>query len=100
MSGGVVKKCVYFNSGYCRYTKKEMGCNNLHPKDVCELQGCREKSCLNSHPKKCKFGDECWFQSSCSYSHGNKKFHTEEQKYKWVNLKKEIENLKKEIDNL
>ena len=59
MSGGIVKKCVYFNSGHCRYTKKEMGCNNLHPKEVCELQGCREKSCLNSHPKKCKFGDEC-----------------------------------------
>ena len=51
MSGGVVMKCKYFNSGYCRYTKKEMGCKNFHPTDVCEVEGCREKECPDRHPK-------------------------------------------------
>ena len=56
MSGEVVKKCSYFNSGYCRYTKKEMGCKNYHPSDVCQLPECREKA--YRHPKKCKFEDK------------------------------------------
>ena len=51
ISGGVGKSCLYLNSDYCKYTKKEMGCKKLHPKDMCELQGCRESSCLNRHIK-------------------------------------------------
>ena len=29
-----VKKCRYFNAGFCKYSKK--GCRFLHPKDICK----------------------------------------------------------------
>ena len=95
MSDGVVKKCKYFNSGYCRYTKKAIGCKNFHPTDVCKVEGCREKECPDRHPKKCKFEDECRY-SSCLYNHVKKVVHTKEQE----NLQKEIDVLKTEIHNL
>ena len=86
MSQGVVIKCSYFNSGYCRYTKKEMGCKKHHPSDDCTVQGCREKACPNRHPKKCKFEDKCMFQSRCSYKH-----------FKEVSKNKEKEKLQEEV---
>ena len=95
MSGGEVMKCKYFNSGYCRYTKKEMGCKNFHPTDVCKVEGCREKECPDRHPKKCKFEDECRY-SSCLYNHVKKVVHPKEQE----DLQKEIDVLKTEIHKL
>ena len=94
MSGVVVKKCSYFNSGYCRYTKKEMGCKNYHPRDVCQLKECREKTCPDRHPKKCKFEDKCMFQSRCSYQH-SKQTSKEQDK-----LQDEIKTLRAEIDQI
>ena len=44
MSQREVKKCSYFNSGNCRYTKKENGCKNCHPIDECKIQGCKQKN--------------------------------------------------------
>ena len=93
MSGVVVKKCSYFNSGYCRYTKKEMGCRNYHPSDVCQLPVCREETCPNRHPKKCKFEDKCMFQSRCSYKHYKEIYQTKERD----NVQEEIKTLEAEI---
>ena len=101
MSQGEVKKCSYFNSGYCRYTKKDNGCKNFHPIDECKIQGCKQKECPGRHPKKCKFNDECRFRTICSYSHAEKSIVNEDQ-IKLSNdiliLKTEISNLKKEND--
>ena len=96
-----VKRCSYFNSGYCRYTKKENGCTNFHPIVECKIQGCKQKKCPGRHPKKCKFNDECRFRTSCSYSHVEKSIVNEDQ-IKFSNdiliLKTEISSLKKEND--
>ena len=93
MSGGVVMKCKYFKSGYCRYTQKEMGYKNFHPTDVCKIEGCRE--CPNRHPWKCKFEDECRY-SSCLFNHVKKVVHPKEKE----DLQKEIDVLKTEIHKL
>ena len=54
----VVKICRYYNFGYCRYTKKN-GMHEFHPKDDCQVLGCRGTTFPNRHPKTCKLKDEC-----------------------------------------
>ena len=96
-----IKKCWYFSSGYCQYTKKENGCKYFHQIDECKNQGCKHKECPNRHPKKCKFDEECQFRTSCSYNHVKKSIVNEDQ-LELLNdiliLKTEISNLKKEND--
>ena len=68
----VIKKCKYYDKGYCKYLKK---CRYFHPIDICkthlEEQKCKEKGCRERHPKACK-----WFQRdigckrlNCQYLH-------------------------------
>ena len=42
----VIKKCRYYDRGYCKYLKK---CRYFHPLDICkthlEKQKCNEKGC-------------------------------------------------------
>ena len=71
-----------------------MGCKNYHPRDVCQLKECREKTCPDRHPKKCKFEDKCMFQSRCSYQH-SKQTSKEQDK-----LQDEIKTLRAEIDQI
>ena len=54
-----VKKCYYFNFGYCQYTMKENGFTKFHPIDECKIQGCKQKLFSGRQPKQCKFNDEC-----------------------------------------
>ena len=62
-------KCSYFNSGYCKYTRKENGCNFYHPTEHCKLLKCKDKECQYRHQKKCKHGEKCRFQTRCEYFH-------------------------------
>ena len=39
------KKCPYYNKGYCKYTRKEGGCQNVHLKSICKKLNCKHKSC-------------------------------------------------------
>ena len=82
-------KCSHFNSGYCKFAKKEKGCKFYHPQTTCELPNCKDKKCPARHPRSCKFGDTCSFQTRCSYKH---------EKYK--PSKELIENTSKEVDQL
>ena len=51
-----IKKCRYFNKGYCKYTVK---CRYFHPEEICKdhlkSQHCKVKHCKDRHPKVCKW---------------------------------------------
>ena len=67
-----VKKCKYFNSGYCKF---KTDCKFLHPKEICTiyLEGgeCDRKLCKNRHPKVCKWlqGKSGCQRNDCDYLH-------------------------------
>ena len=69
MSEGTMKKFSHYNSGFCRYIKKEYGCKHFHHKENCEITVCKDKECPKRHPNICRYLDQCRFQSQCSYSH-------------------------------
>ena len=99
MAGEIQKKCSYYNKGYCKFTRKEGGCRNFHPKNICKKLNCKDKSCEERHPKPCRFDDCCRFQTRCQYNHERQAAnhnHSEEVK----SLTEEIDTLKREIDNL
>ena len=73
--GNKRRKCRYYNRGYCKHTIK---CRYLHPENICkvnsETQSCKEKQCMDRHPKLCK-----WLKQSggckrqnCAYLHCDK----------------------------
>ena len=103
MTEVLTKKYTYFNSGYCRYVRREKGCKFYHPTDICESKKCDIKKCDKRHPKNCRHGDTCRFQTRCLYNHKmtNKERtneHSEETERGIANLKSKITLLKKEID--
>ena len=73
-SDKIVRKCRYFNRGFCKYRTK---CKYTHPKETCkeysENQRCKTKDCPFRHQKECKWSkkDEgCKRGSDCEYLHG------------------------------
>ena len=86
------RKCLYFNSGYCKFSKREYGCKRYHPEQNCQITGCKDKVCPYQHPKKCKFAETCRFQSRCAYSHDNN--------IKERSVNEELDIAVKEIDKL
>ena len=44
MTEVLTKKCSYFNSGYCRYARREKGCKFYHQTDICEFKKCDIKN--------------------------------------------------------
>lgn len=96
MSQDSVKKCSYYNSGYCKYSKKENGCKKYHPTESCAQINCKNQGCPLRHPKKCKFLEKCIFQKRCCYKH--EKEPTKEDKI--IAEEKELNNLKSEISLL
>ena len=70
-----IKKCRYFNKGYCKYEEK---CKFGHPLEICEIHleslKCTIKGCKRRHPKTCK-----WFsrevgckRQNCDFLHGTR----------------------------
>ena len=90
------KKCFYYNSGYCKYSKKENGCKDFHPTESCTQINCKNQGCPLRHPKKCKFLEKCSFQKRCCYKH--EKEPTNEDVI--IAEEKEVNNLKAEIETL
>ena len=95
MSEEVKRKCSYYNSGYCKFSRREKGCKFSHPEDNCKLSKCKDKLCPSRHPKTCKFGEECRYQTKCSYSHV--RVFERNKTSEITRLKGDIENLKAEI---
>ena len=95
MSEEVKRKCYYYNSGYCKFSRREKGCKFFHPEENCKLSKCKDKLCPNRHPKTCKFGEECRYQTKCSYSHVG--IFERNETSEITRLKGDIENLKTEI---
>ena len=68
----VVKKCRYFNGGYCKYKAK---CKYFHPTQICsqylDRMKCEGQNCSKRHPKICKWSQKqtgCQRQG-CAYLH-------------------------------
>lgn len=91
-------KCSHYNSGYCKFAKKERGCRLFHLEATCELPNCRNKKCPDRHPRSCKFGDTCIFQIRCSYKHAKEK--VAEKSTSIEDMVKEVDQLKVDIEKL
>ena len=87
----IQRKCKFYNSGFCRYKDE---CFFIHPKTICIEEACRDKNCLDRHPKQCRYEDKCRRRLSCLYKHKEMN-HSE-----YVTLKSSNEHLKKEIQML
>ena len=88
------KKCSYYNSGFCKYTKT--GCRSIHPSKTCNMKNCSSKACPDRHPKFCKYGSECTYKTTgnCCYSHDKQPFDSDTNKRETVN------NLSKQLDSV
>ena len=98
------RKCLYYNSGYCKFSKREYGCKKYHPEQNCKITGCKDKACPFRHPKKCKFAETCRFQIRCAYSHDSEKERNFNEELDIAvkdihKLKAEIVKLQNENDN-
>ena len=91
-------RCRHYNSGYCKFAKKDRGCRFFHPEATCELPNCRNKKCPDRHPMSCKFGDTCLFQIRCSYKHA--KDRAPEKSTSIEDFVKEVDQLKVDIEKL
>ena len=98
MSQGDKLKCSHYNSGHCKFVKKEKGCKFHHNERVCEIQNCKDKKFSGRHPKSCKFGDTCRFQVRCSYKH--EKDQPPKEIISIENTSKEVGQLKADIAKL
>ena len=98
-----VKKCLYWNVGYCKYSDK--GCKYFHPDDNCEKSFCNDKSCQKRHKRFCKHGSKCKFlkDKSCAFKHDRQIFKTAQLEETPMDAKlylAEIDMLKCEIEAL
>ena len=70
----------------------------LNPEENCQIQKCKDKLCPRRHPQTCKFGEECRFQTSCSYNHPKRC--AENKAMEAIRLKRDIEDLKADNQKL
>ena len=94
------RKCIYFNSGYCKFTRQENGCRYLHPAETCKVIKCRDKECPFRHPKNCRHGERCRYQTKCMYHHRSLRSYTNNTDEKTKKLEQEITVLKAEVSKL
>ena len=77
--------------------KKENCCRYAHPTESCKTQKYRDKGCPLRHPKTCRNGQQCRYQSRCMYQH--LKDVTNNSSGFEKNTEHITKNLKAEIDN-
>ena len=96
------RKCTYFNSGYCKFTRKENGCRNLHPAESCQIPKCRDKGCPLRHPKTCRYGTKCKRIDVCQFKHNVKEIHIDADHIKKdiIEEKEKVQSLQADILNL
>ena len=67
-----VKRCRYFNKGYCKYEKK---CRYFHTVEICKVYlkdgKCNVKGCKERHPRVCKWylRDVGCKRQNCNFLH-------------------------------
>ena len=52
-----VRKCYFYNIGYCKFIDK--GCKHVHPEEKCALSKCTDNGCPKIHQKYCIFKASC-----------------------------------------
>ena len=93
MAGPPSQKYFYHNSGYCKLSRSKNGCKKYHSTEICQINSCTSNTCPQRHPKICKYGVNCMFQTKCSYRHNDKTTYNLQNN----NIIKDIESLKAEI---
>ena len=63
-----VKKCSYFDTGYCKYGEK---CQFRHYLIKCEILDCENENWGFCHPKPCEHRKKCRYYSKgiCAYEY-------------------------------
>ena len=94
--------CQYFQCGYCKFGDK---CRKHHVKEICNTDGCLDKSCTKRHPKLCKFfliQQSCKFGKHCSYKHDKTSNTNDTSEFinKIVLLEGAIEMMQEKINDL
>ena len=65
----MVEVCSFNKFGFCKFQKN---CRKMHEDNKCEILNCDIVSCVNRHPKVCKYFREynmCKFGTFCHYVH-------------------------------
>ena len=65
--------CGFYKYGFCKFQEV---CRKQHVKEICEISSCNGKTCIQRHPKICKFlrnRGYCKFGEWCLFSHVIKK---------------------------
>ena len=61
--------CQHNKYGFCKYKEN---CKFRHVAEICEVENCDVESCLQRHPRQCRFYREferCKFSEYCLFSH-------------------------------
>ena len=84
--------CRYNKFGFCRYKEE---CKKHHVDESCVSLNCDISSCVNRHPKKCKFYKyrRCKFGELCRFDHG-----MEQEQVTVAKNDEKIDKIKKELD--
>ena len=92
----VIRKCRYFNRGYCKYKEE---CKYYHSRHICEkyLENniCNNDRCTKRHPKHCRY----WARSpegcrydACQYLHVKSKQYSQDNQYQPEGMSSEHNN--------
>ena len=89
-------QCHHNNTGFCKFGAQ---CRYLHFHTICLKNICRNPKCPNRHPKTCRFGQNCKYNSrnACVYRHFKQ---AEIQSIETRELTKQIEALKDKVKDL
>ena len=91
-----MKSCLHNNTGYCKFNDR---CRYKHYNTICEKRICRDIECKMRHPRTCKNGKNCKFNThnACAYKHEIDNL-TDNEETKKLNDK--IETIEKEVNSL
>ena len=88
--------CLHNNTGYCKFKDH---CRYQHYNTICEKSICRDIKCKNRHPRTCRNGKNCKFntQNACAYKHEINNLSDNEETKK---LTEKIETIEEEVNSL
>merc|ERR1712240_341975 len=91
-----MKSCLYNNTGYCKFKDH---CRYKHYKTICEKSICRDIECKKRHPRTCRYGKNCKFntQNACAYKHEINNLSDNEETKK---LTEKIETIEEEVNSM
>ena len=90
-----ISVCRYNQTGYCR---NRSWCDRPHCNTICQQRVCRNRNCIERHPKTCKYFakyNSCSYKDKCAYTHPKSRGRENQDK-----LENEITLLKEEVEKL